>query len=101
MDRFFSNSEGLEEFPLAKSDAAHSEGHGNEVEEDEETEEAETEKEEPSQDDNPTETKELRTSDSERSLSSSPVSPLGGDDTPGDFFGDLKQKMVHIKVVVA
>uniref|UniRef100_A0A915BSH6 Serine/threonine-protein kinase PRP4 homolog n=3 Tax=Parascaris univalens TaxID=6257 RepID=A0A915BSH6_PARUN len=91
------SSEGLEEFPLAKSSAEHREERENEVEEDEETEEAETEKEEPSQDDDPTEAKELPTSDSERSLSSSPVSPLGGDDTPGDFFGDLKQKMVHIK----
>ncbi|VDM46119.1 unnamed protein product [Toxocara canis] len=35
--------------------------------------------------------------ESEHSYSSSPVSPLAGEDTPGDFFGDLKQKMVHIK----
>lgn len=33
----------------------------------------------------------------EMSCSSSPVSPAG-EDTPADFFGDLKQKMVHIKV---
>lgn len=35
--------------------------------------------------------------DSDVSCSSSPVSPAG-EDTPADFYGDLKQKMVHIKV---
>lgn len=35
--------------------------------------------------------------DSDVSCSSSPVSPAG-EDTPADFYGDLKEKMVHIKV---
>ncbi|OZC07774.1 hypothetical protein X798_05254 [Onchocerca flexuosa] len=34
--------------------------------------------------------------DSDVSCSSSPISPTG-DDTPADFYGDLKEKMVHIK----
>lgn len=35
--------------------------------------------------------------DSDVSCSSSPISPAG-EDTPADFYGDLKEKMVHIKV---
>ncbi|MCP9259896.1 Serine/threonine-protein kinase PRP4-like protein [Dirofilaria immitis] len=34
--------------------------------------------------------------DSDVSCSSSPISPAG-EDTPADFYGDLKEKMVHIK----
>lgn len=35
--------------------------------------------------------------DSDVSCCSSPISPAG-EDTPADFYGDLKEKMVHIKV---
>lgn len=35
--------------------------------------------------------------DSDLSCCSSPISPTG-EDTPADFYGDLKEKMVHIKV---